>query len=504
MLRRATVLFFRHVLPPAGLTGLVLGGLLVAPQAVVRAQAADIPSPILPKARLDALKKALSKWYDLDLEANTLIRDANEANERKREMMRKQASKVRAKARDAKEAFYKAFEKEGEKAGDLLRSVPDLLEIFSDCFPYEKQSNGGRARDDSLTKNKADGGYAFRFPTKYDPKASYPLIYVLPPKTSKGWETRKEYLDELWPKTSSEALESAIFWMPQFEEGAPLGNQVGPTEVSDTDRAAKSFFLRNLGASFLRFHVDTDRVLLQATGDSVPFALRMASQYADRFAGLILTDPKTSEFDGSTILSNLDGLSICLVSGGESKAHGDAIAKALEDAGIKNVKRIEAEGTAGFAAKADEIYTWVKDVQRNLFRLTFSHTPPTDRAWQSYWLQIVTAEYLADVKIAERPMVKVHVDREKNRIDIDGRNVSKVALFLNDLLVDLDKEITLVLNGQIKTIKVQRSLRLLADSREGLVVKRGDPRYIFVASEAHALPAKGEGDAAKGSGGDER
>ncbi|HMQ23066.1 MAG TPA: hypothetical protein PKE00_11290, partial [Planctomycetota bacterium] len=342
----------------------------------------DLPSPILPKAKLEALAKALNKWFDLDLKANMLVREA-ETNERKRDSLRKQAAKMRANARTAKEAFYTAFEKEGEKAGDLLKSVPDLLEIFSDCFPYDKQSNGGRARDDLLTKDKADGSYVFRFPAKYDPRNAYPFFYVLPPKNGAEWETSKDFVDELWPKTATEALEGAVYWMPRFDASAPLDAQVAPTDVKDDDRAAKGFFLRNLGAAFNRFHVDTDRVHLQAIGDSIPFALRMASQYADRLAGLVLVEPKTADFDNSTVFGTLDGLSVCIVASKDTASNADAIQKLLEDGGCKNVKRIEA-GSDGFAGKAAEVYEWSKGVKRNLFRSSITYVPPTDRAWQSY------------------------------------------------------------------------------------------------------------------------
>lgn len=470
------------------------------------AQVDALPSPILTKSKLDKLNKLLGNWYELDLEANELLVQAmNEKNSRKRDKRRKDAAKMRAKARKAKASFQKAFEAEGEKAGDLLRSVPDMLAIFSGCFPYDKQSNGGRAREDNLTKDKADGGYAFRFPQRYNLKKAWPLVYVLPPKRGDGWERRKEFVDQLWPKTAKEAFESTIIVMPRFDDSAKLAAEVDPTEVSDDARKLKIYFLQNLGAMFKRFRIDTDRVYLQAMGDSIPYALRMASLYSDRFAGLILVDPKTSEFDGSTVLTNLTGLGVALIADGDSKQHADAIATSLDAAGVKNVKRIEASGAEGFAAKAVEVHTWMQDVKRDLFRTSFSHTPAADRAWQSYWCQILAAEYLADVRLSDRPMVKVAADRSKNRIEITGRNVSRVRLYLNDLLVDLEKDITLVLNGQVKTVRAQRNLRLLVDPREGLVVKRGDPRYVFTATDSYALPTKAdEKKASKDPGGEER
>lgn len=470
-----------------------------------QAQGDVLPSPILSKSKLDSLRKLLTKWYALDLQSNDMLRTAlAEKQSRKRDSLRRKAAKQREKARAAKRKFNKAFLAEGEKAGTILRSVPDLLSIFRDCFPYAKQSNGGRVREDKLSKGSKET-YAFRFPQKYEPtKRSYPLVYVLPPKVGKGWGKKKELIDQLWPKdTAPKAHEEFVVLMPRFEDDAPLNEEVEPSEIPTEARQLKVHFLRNLGNIFKRFRVDTDRVYLQACGDSIPFALRMASLYSDRFAGLILVDPKQSEFDGTTVFSNLTGLGVAIAASGDDKKHADGIAKAMEEAGVKNIKRIDASGMAGFGSKSGELYTWLEGVKRQLYRRSFTHTPATDRGWQAYWCQILTAEYLADVKLSERPMVKVSADREKNRIEIEGRNVSKVLLYLNDILVDLEKDITLVLNGQVKTVRAQRSLRLLADPREGLVVKRGDSRYVFTATDTYTLPNKEDGKA-KGDGGEER
>ena len=71
---------------------------------------------------------------------------------------------------------------------------------------------------------------------------------------------------------------------------------------------------------------------------------------------------------------------------------------------------------------------------------------------------------------------------------VTGRNVARLRLLLNDRIVDLDREITLVLNGQVTKRKLHRSLPLLANAREGLVVLRNDPKYVFVASCDVSLP----------------
>ena len=82
-------------------------------------------------------------------------------------------------------------------------------------------------------------------------------------------------------------------------------------------------------------------------------------------------------------------------------------------------------------------------------------------------------------------------------------------LYLNDMLVNLDKKITLVLNGQVREIKRRRQLSLITNTRSGLVFLRNDPKYLFVSRYQCDLPTpkppddeKSGGKAAEKAGGD--
>jgi len=56
------------------------------------------------------------------------------------------------------------------------------------------------------------------------------------------------------------------------------------------------------------------------------------------------------------------------------------------------------------------------------------------------------------------------VERSTNTITIDGEYVYQVMLFLNDVIVDLDKPITLMRNGKTLTYQASRSIGTMMDA----------------------------------------
>ncbi len=86
--------------------------------------------------------------------------------------------------------------------------------------------------------------------------------------------------------------------------------------------------------------------------------------------------------------------------------------------------------------------------------------------WQgrAFWVQALkfdTGDALPEGKAAR---LKVAVDRGTNTITIDGEYVYQVMLLLNDALVDLDKPIHVLRNGQTYTFQSSRSLGTLLEN----------------------------------------
>lgn len=81
----------------------------------------------------------------------------------------------------------------------------------------------------------------------------------------------------------------------------------------------------------------------------------------------------------------------------------------------------------------------------------------------AYWVQATQFDSGEAIPEGKSARLKVSVDRGTNTITIDGEYVYKVRLKLNDILVDLDKPITILRNGETYSYQASRSLGTLLD-----------------------------------------
>ncbi len=84
----------------------------------------------------------------------------------------------------------------------------------------------------------------------------------------------------------------------------------------------------------------------------------------------------------------------------------------------------------------------------------------------------------------KRARLECVVERGANRITVKAIGVEKFTLFLNDDLVDLDKEFTVVVNEKAFTEKRTRSFK---DLRER-VLTRSDWEFLFPVAVTTAVP----------------
>ena len=88
-------------------------------------------------------------------------------------------------------------------------------------------------------------------------------------------------------------------------------------------------------------------------------------------------------------------------------------------------------------------------IKRRLFPLEVTIAPNHDRFNRAFWVDIISCEPLELVKRDQRPFLRVKADPEKNQIIVTARSVSEIGLYLNDYLLDLDKEVSIVVNGKV-------------------------------------------------------
>lgn len=468
---------------PSRLLPLILS-LFLLPGAPRAQGAEEAAQPKLKTSELKALSKKLQDYFTVLIKQ--LDFDNSLAGKTKSKSDRKKLKKYRNDASKKKDAFEKEFFKRAKaKKIDLLSSVPDLMKIMDGCFPHKRMSNGGSAkRFFVLPKGAHDRyPYAVRWPEKYKPETkSWPLIISLPPRQGGKWVKSKVWLEQDWPATIDSVLTDYIVAVPEFPEDSNLSKVYAKGEEMDAKaRQDMRRLLKIFGNCLTTFRVDTNRIFLEASGDSVPFALRIASVFPYRFAGLILKNPKGIE---NCVPDNLSLVPTLILSDAGNKGTGQALAKMLAKA-----KLIEVEGELPFAEKGGEIAEWMGGVQRPLFSPDLIYAPVLDAFRKAYWVRILNAELVAD----KQPRLEVHADRKTNKISIKAESIGAVLLLLNDAIVDLDKEITIEINGKVvQQLKKTRKKSLIWGTSDSLIVFSGDQSWIFTAAVKFEVPRTDE------------
>ena len=144
------------------------------------------------------------------------------------------------------------------------------------------------------------------------------------------------------------------------------------------------------------------------------------------------------------------------------------------------------EATDAYPHKAATvaIEEWLGKQRRNMTPARVLIEPNHDMYNRAYWAKIDTAESLLTTAADKKPRLEVQSDRASNRITIKAVSVERFTLFLNDDIVDLDKEFTIVVNDKALTEKRTRSFREL---RDGVEV-RYDWEFLFPAKFSTAVP----------------
>jgi hypothetical protein len=77
--------------------------------------------------------------------------------------------------------------------------------------------------------------------------------------------------------------------------------------------------------------------------------------------------------------------------------------------------------------------------------------------------------------VDKKPRVVVEADRAANRVKVTAVGVESLVLQLNDALIDLDKEFTVVVNDKAVTEKFTRDFNRMLD----YVILRFDAEFLF-------------------------
>jgi pimeloyl-ACP methyl ester carboxylesterase len=388
-----------------------------------------------------------------------------------------------SKLQKARESFLKDWDAKSRKA-DPMASSADIRAVFAGAFPYERQSASGVLK----TVSASDGqpGYSVMLPKRYDSAQPYRTILCLPGfDQGKGrWVEPKDHYAATW--STSTLGEDTIVMLPELDAGLELDSQPDfskPTAEAE-EVARLSAVLGAAGVVQREFHVDRQRLILDAGDGSSAFALRLASYFPNRFAGLILRRP--TDVTKELRMGSLYGVPILLLSSAETKDACDALSKALNAGGVEGCKVIEAKGAYPFSDSQADVDAWVAEVRRNLTPAKIVLEPNHDAFNDAYWVRLGKTESLIGKPADEMPRFVIEADKEANRIKVEARGVGDFSLLLNDDLIDLSKEFTVEVNGVLFKEKRDRNFNFMVDQ----MLENFDPSWVFSASFATVVEQK--------------
>lgn len=428
---------------------------------------------VLTTSEKSSLNRKAKAWFDvwMDYEA--------EENSSKRISIRKKLSKARV-------SFFKEWESKSKRKNPLA-NVGDLLAVFEGVFPYKSQSASGEVKRIKL-KDKEDPEYSQVLPRGYRPKSSYPAVMLVPGyNESRGsWEEDSAYFKATWKGNAFGS--KSVMVIPRLPDEMLLDPVPDLGRVQDQVQEmnrVKAIF-SPIGAVQRTIHLDRERLILDCGKGASGFGVRIMTYFPDRFAGLIVRHPADI---GKTRIDSLMGTPVLIVRSQETKDAADKLREGLDGLLPGNVTVIEAEGEYPYSGLSDQIGEWARGVKRDLYRKKVSLVPNHDSFKKGYWVNIVVAESLDTVSEKDRPHLTAEADKDANRITITTKSISSIRLSLNDALIDLDKEFTIVVNGKGTTIKRSRNLLQMTET----MFRRFDSGYLFTAEYALTVPKDSDG-----------
>ena len=438
--------------------------LSLQPQGPAAAQEAALLTP----AEQKSLQSKLSRL----LEAHA-TNDDSTSGDRAREKAQKAYEQ-------AKEAFFTEWEARSEKKGELLKSVPDLQAIFANCIPYERRSAVSLRRID---EREGIPAHFLSVPKSYRAEQPCRAILLVPGLDEKGeWIECKKWFDATWGEKAT-AVGDTIFHLPVLGKGTDLDPM---PDYSKSEGEMQEFrrngeLLHSFGETQRSFNVDRGRLLLDAGKGACAFALRAATHFPDRFAGLVLRHPTAVD---EIRLGSLGGLAVLLLSSPATEADCKALKERFDAMDPKQCTILATTDAYPFKAAAPEIEKWMAGVHRVVNRTKVVLEPNDDRFKKGFWVGIESMDSIHATTAANKPRVEVEADRAQNRIVIKAVGVESLVLQLNDALLDLDKDFTIVVNDKAITDKRRRDFNEMYK----LVRQRFDSDFLFPAQMKVRVP----------------
>jgi pimeloyl-ACP methyl ester carboxylesterase len=337
--------------------------------------------------------------------------------------------------------------------GDILASPGDIGRAIWLSYDYgrTRPKRGKVAEKEfvgSVFSKDNPLAYAVWAPSKYSASAGpYPVIICIPDEGVRP----ADHLRDQWTEGS-------------VQEGAILASPVMPADPEDWEgREGIGRVIVLMRAVYEEYGVDFDRIYLAGHGLGVATALGIAEKFPDRFAGVIGRSGDAGEVSPSNF-SNLP----TYFSGG-----GSQVTKFEEAIRLKGYDNCTVQ-PAGLTV---DVWNWLGTVRRDSYPSQVTLIPGSPFPKRAYWLEVPPSE-------GGSGRIHAQVDRGTNTITVEGSGMTEFTLHFNDLLLDMNKPIVVVANGQKHEDLIPRSRAVVLAS---LFSGGCDPGRVFVNAKSYHL-----------------
>lgn len=243
-----------------------------------------------------------------------------------------------------------------------------------------------------------------------------------------------------------------------------------------------------------KYPIDPNRVFLDGGSMGGNGSFQFGTHFPDLFAAMApriggpeFVKDASGKVTAARFLENLRNLPVYWIVGvKDEKCPIDWVRvakKRMEDLKLDLTYRELDGGHEWFPQENPKVLEWLRAKKRDPYP-RIVHWVTHERIWnRAYWLEIATISKAADERwkrtyvtdknepIEERlafvhaAEVRAEIDREANAVRLTAKHVEEVRLHLSDAMLDLDRDVTVFVDGAQKARKkVTRSVRTVLES----------------------------------------
>lgn len=366
---------------------------------------------------------------------------------------------------ELRDYLEKKWMKQSKGRGPLALS-DDLAAGLWHAINYSKVKGIKKGKVDKLDVPVGYYGEDFEannavwLPKKYSPKSKYPVILCIPDVDEKPID----HLNKYW--ADPELRDGAVLVALDMPKDPAFWGELG--ERGNPDKAGgHGILLSTFGSVRDRYAIDFDRVYLAGRGEGVAAAMQIASKAPDRFCGLIGRTGDAADMSPD----NLSNVPMFFAGAGKRATKYEKAAKA---AGY-------AECTLNPSGQVKDVWAWVQANTRRSNPTQVTLIPGSPFPTKAYWIELPRMDYMEDAKITAK------LDTAANSISIEATGIQSVTLYLNDTLLNLDKPVTVTLNGAEHKDLIPRNFYTMI---EQIYSSKNDPGKFYTTSMDYDIPQK--------------